>query len=88
MQSVCDHPPQGGWTKDEMKRRLRIEDVLDYVTENDEKVIELEDSDFNNFKALLDKKVWPIKHKGIVEFDDYIKSLTRKKIAKDKKKSK
>jgi hypothetical protein len=62
---TLDIPPQGGWTKDEMKIRIKVEDKLEKL-KVDEK-IELEDAEFEKILTLSNQP-WQFKHKSILAY--------------------
>ncbi len=69
---IClNNPPKNGWTTDEMRKRIKIEDKLeDLKAEGD---ISLEDAEFD--KVVECSKVpWQFKHKDIIAFEDSLLS--------------
>ena len=74
LMSVCINSPQKDWyTVEQMKKLLRITDILD---KKDSKEFSFEDEDYKTLVSKIDNmKRWAI-HKDIVEFTDYIKSAS------------
>jgi len=68
-------PPQGGWTPDEMRMCIKILDKLDNI-ELDSPV-ELEDAEYLSIFRTCSGLRWPFMHKNVVEFDDYLKQLSK-----------
>lgn len=84
--AVNNTPEQGGFSVDEMMKRLRILDKLDEYkdafTGNDkdkilesEAVLELEDSDFEKLKTLFAQVKWGVISKFIVDLSQEINSI-------------
>ena len=69
---IClNNPPKNGWTTDEMRKRIKIEDKLEDLKAEDD--ISLEDAEFD--KVLECSKVpWQFKHKDIIAFEDTLLS--------------
>jgi hypothetical protein len=71
MRACINEPARDGLSVDEMRKRIRVLDKLtDGIVE-----LELEDDDFNTLKDIVNKKRWPMPHKNIIEFVDYINSI-------------
>jgi hypothetical protein len=68
---VVNQLPQGGFTPEEMRSRMRILDALN----DDSKEIELEDADASLLKTLIKSSKWMTIHQDILDFEDCIKSL-------------
>ena len=69
---VClNRTPQGGFTLEEMRRRLRVTDKLDPK----KKSADLEDADFDKLKECVRGMIWGAMSKELVEFGDYIDSI-------------
>jgi len=67
--SLCINQQSEKWyTIDEMKKRIRILDIL----EKSDKKIELEDADFEKVKELVNTMPWAVIKKDIVTFVEYI----------------
>jgi hypothetical protein len=69
-------PPQGGWTPDDMRKRLKVMSKLE-----DQKLgakIKLEDAEFAELFACKDVR-WKFMHKDVVAFDDYLIDLNNEK---------
>lgn len=69
---IClNNPPKNGWTTDEMRKRIKIEDKLEDLKAEDD--ISLEDAEFD--KVVECSKVpWQFKHKDIIAFEDTLLS--------------
>jgi len=74
-QLVLNIPPQGGWTKDEMKIRIKIEDKLEKVKEGE--TIELEDAEMQKVIECSEQP-WQFKHKDLVKYLDDIEEWFKK----------
>jgi hypothetical protein len=70
---IClNNPPKNGWTTDEMRKRIKIEDKLEDLKAEDD--ISLEDAEFD--KVVECSKVpWQFKHKDIIAFEDRCSSF-------------
>jgi hypothetical protein len=67
-------PPQGGWTPDEMRQRIKVIAKLD-----DKDIgakIKLEDAEFDLVVKCANIK-WQFMHKDVVAFDDYLSELKK-----------
>jgi len=62
-------PPKEGFSVEEMKKRIRILDVLD------KDPIEIEDADFSILKQCVTQFRWGVLNKEIIAFVDYIQEL-------------
>lgn len=69
--------PKEGWTPAEQRKSLRVDAALEKHKEN--KLIEMESSDFEYIKQKVETCPWTIKDKAIVEFSDYIRDLKEEK---------
>lgn len=63
--------PQGGFSPEEIRKRLRVIDALDKSNE----VFELEDADVETLKRCVKEMKWGVMHKNIVEFNDDVQNL-------------
>ena len=72
--------PQGGYTVEEMRKRLRVLDVIEKAG----KEINLEDADFECAKTCVKGMKWGTMHQEIVDFVDYINSVEDKKTIEEK----
>ena len=59
--------PDGGFTPRDLIDRSRIQEVLDKLKPN-QKEIQLEDSDFENLKKIVNASRWGIRGKDVIEF--------------------
>lgn len=65
---IClDSPPKTGFTRDDIKKRNRIEEKL----QNNE-TAELEHDEFYSLKKICNEAVWSIRHADIETFLDYL----------------
>ena len=66
--------PQGGWTPDDMRKRIKVMSKLEKQKLGAK--IKLEDAEFN---TLFDNKDvrWKFMHKDVVSFDDYLIELSK-----------
>jgi len=71
IKSCLDNPPDGGFTRDDIRKRDRIETAVD----NGKKEIELEDADADNLKQIVSQMTWGIRHKDLIDFHDAIENL-------------
>ena len=68
---------QQGYSTDEMRKDFRVLDALDNLKSVND-TIQLEDADFNRlYTKVMSTTNWPIMHKDIVDFEDYIKSINQ-----------
>lgn len=72
--NMCVNKPPQGFTVEEMRKRLRLVDVLSKA----ELVVDMEDADYTHMKKLVSDMdgSWAIAHKDIIDFVDYINSIT------------
>ena len=63
--------PQGGFTFEEMRRRLRILEAISSAPES----AALEDADLDKLKECVTAARWLSLDKTVVEFSDYIRNL-------------
>ena len=69
---ICvKNPPQGGYDADEMRKRIKVMDVIDKGGES----LEFEDADFECVKLCVKNMRWAAIHKEILDFIDYIFEL-------------
>jgi hypothetical protein len=68
------HPSKEGIDVAEMRRRIRVIDVI----EKDGELLEFEDSDYDCVKRCVESMRWASIHKEIIEFVDYICSHNQK----------
>lgn len=68
---VIDKPIREGITLDEMRRDLRILDVIKQETET----LSFEDKDFEIVKEAVKSSKWAIRHEDLLEFASYISEL-------------
>ena len=62
---TLDIAPKGGWTKDEMKIRIKIEDKLEKL--DIDKTIKFEDAEMDKIIACSEQP-WQFKHKDLVAY--------------------
>ena len=74
-QIVLNIPPQAGWTKDEMKIRIKIEDKLDKAEVDQE--VELEDAEMEKLVE-CSAAPWQFKHKDLVKYMDDLEEWFKK----------
>ena len=67
------NPPQGGLGPDDMRKRIRILDLVEN-TEIDQD-IEIEDADAETLKTCVSEMRWAILDRGIMEFCDAVEAL-------------
>jgi len=70
--SCTKQPTEKGFDVSEMRKRMRVVDVLEKAIEKKEKTINLEDADYDELKKCVDSMRWAIVDKGILEFCDLI----------------
>ena len=68
-------PPQGGWTTDEMRKRIKVLTKLD--KQELEAKIELEDAEFDTIHDCTKVLKWQFMHKDIVAFEDYLDEIKK-----------
>ena len=61
-------PPQGGFSVDEIKARLRIHTAAELANKNEAAAIELEDADFNKARECVGAMRWGVVDAGIIKF--------------------
>ena len=66
-----NRPLERGVTTKEMRRDFKILDKVEVA----EHLIELEDDEFNYVKSLIPAITYPLKHRDLVLFEDYINSI-------------
>lgn len=64
---AVNQAPEGGYTPEEMTKRIRILDVIDSLPENAE-ALELEDADFDNLKKWVVQVKWSFVSRFIIAF--------------------
>lgn len=69
---ALNSPPQGGWSTDEMRKRIKVMDKLENAEIGDS--IELEDAEFEKILECSQIK-WKFFHKDIIAFEDYLLKL-------------
>lgn len=70
--TVCvQNPPQGGYDVDEMRKRIKIIDII----EKGGTALVFEDADFDCLKQCVNSMRWAYMHKEILNFLDYISGL-------------
>lgn len=69
---VMKAPPEGGFSPDEMRKRFKVLDKVEALT-NESTAIELEDSEASLLSSLFKKYKWGKMDKFIVDFEDSIK---------------
>ena len=65
-------PPEGGWTTDEMRIRIKITSKFENAEKNSK--IDLEDAEFDKVLQCSNIK-WNFMHKDIVAYDDHLLEL-------------
>jgi len=86
IETALDIVPQGGFTPKDIRNRNRIQKVLD---DSDNKIIKLEDSDFENLEVIIKDSRWMIRDEDLNEFlrkfeeGDYKKESDKKEIKKE-----
>jgi len=66
--------PQGGWTTEKMRSRLRIQEVCEEGAKDE--FVYFKNEDFREIKETLKTMNWAFPHKDFVAFDDYVNSLS------------
>ena len=61
--------PQGGFSPEEMRARIRLLDVIDKKGP-----FKFEDADFAKLKPLINQARWVLLDKQVIDFVDYIES--------------
>lgn len=69
--TVLNQPPKEGATIQDMRRDFRLIDLLEGAKET----FELNEADIKYVATAISKCVWGIRHKDLIEFEDYINSL-------------
>ena len=67
IEHTLDLPPQGGFTPSDIRDRNRIQTALDKVKEGK---VKLEDADYKNLVAIINKSRWGTRDKELVTFLD------------------
>lgn len=75
-----DSPPQGGFTVDEMRKRLKIAERLDTANAR----IELEDAEFDKLRELIGQYRWGLMHPDVIAFVDAIEGAKTVSVEKEK----
>lgn len=66
---ICvNTPPQGGYTPEDMKNRVKILSVID--SSNGE--MKFEDAEYNTLKECVNKSRWNVLAPELVEFIEYV----------------
>lgn len=68
---LLNKPVESGYTTSDMRRDFKIMDKLEIATDS----IDLEDSEFSYIKSLIPGAKYPIRHRDLVVFEEYILSL-------------
>lgn len=71
IRACLDHPPAKGFARADLKRRDRIEKVLDASNG----LLELEDADAAALKQLVEAMRWGMRHPLVLEFCDDVEAL-------------
>ncbi len=71
--SLLNKPLQKMLTVNDMRRDIKLIDKL----ETTEPFIEVTDDEFNHLFNLVETSEWAIRHKDIIDFDDYIRGLAK-----------
>lgn len=70
---IVDKPVKEGITINEMRRDMKILDVLEKA--KNEKSFELDKEHLDHIKSNLESYTWTMRHKDIITFIDYIESI-------------
>lgn len=70
---LLDCEPKTGWTPSIMAERYRVEDKIRDIEEGE--TVDLEDAEFDKIVEQLDTMKWKMKHRDIVDFDQYVRSI-------------
>ena len=65
------NPPKDGYDVTEMRKRIKVMDIIDKGGET----LEFEDADFDCVKKCVNGMRWGSAHREIIEFVDYISGL-------------
>jgi len=76
--SLMQSPPKNGWDTSSMRSALKIEDLFKPIQDKPEETVQIEDADLEYLKKQVENATYSIKHRGIIEFDEYVKSLPKK----------
>ncbi len=68
---LLNKPVEAGYSTMDMRRDFKIIDKLESALDT----IDLEDSEFAHLKSLFSNAKYHIRHKDLIEFEDYILSL-------------
>lgn len=68
---LINRPVESGYSTMEMRRDFKIIDKLESALDT----INLEDSELTHLKSLFSNAKYHIRHKDLIEFEDYILSL-------------
>ena len=68
---LINRPVESGYSTMEMRRDFKIIDKLESALDT----ISLEDSELTHLKSLFSNAKYHIRHKDLIEFEDYILSL-------------
>ena len=71
IKAVCRQTPEGGFTIEDVRARMRVVDAVDLAIKSD-KAINLEDADHATLLACVQQMRWGILSKGIIEFNELI----------------
>lgn len=71
IKTCLNNVPQGGFTPQEMKERMKILDVLETANGT----IELEDADAKKMKDCVKQMKWGLLDKNLIEFIDSVEKL-------------
>jgi len=71
IKEVIDRKPVQGFSRDDYKKRDRIEDAM---ASRDDEVLKFEDNDFSELQRLTGEMTWYIRHKDISTFIDLIEA--------------
>ena len=71
IKACLNNVPQGGFTPQEMKERMKILDVLETANGT----IDLEDADAKKMKDCVKQMKWGLLDKNLIEFIDSVEKL-------------
>lgn len=71
LKNCLNAPPQGGLTPEDMRKRIKVLDVLEASTDT----LELEDADAETLKACVGEMRWTLINKDILHLCDAVKAL-------------
>jgi len=76
-------PPPNGYSPDEMRQRMRIEDVVQKAANEKAKLLKLEDADAKKLKQVCNSVTWQLMSHDLIGFIDAVDGMDKAEKDKD-----